>query len=441
MSKLTAILTLAWLATALALAAAEPVVALDDPLAGATTAVRRGGEFVAGGGWSPRAGTDQLRWELREPVGDGALEFDVRNFDPTRQATSGRAWIVALWETLWASGGSVDRPNHDSIYLRFEQKPGRLMVKISTHGFSFFEKEARFVDRDWDPRRTYRLRIAWRGGVVTIAVDGREVLAWRSPGYDPIDRFRFVTLGSVLGSEARQNETLVGPVYANVRLTTWGKAPPADTSLRITGPARTIPPERRRVVLEDPLRGGAVGQASGGRFLPDGGWTASGAEDRVVWELTRAVRHGAVEVDVRNFDPARQVAGRYGTFLATWEKLWFSGGALDEPGLDCVVWRVRQGWEQLYVELCLRGMSVYNRDHAPVAGGFDPRKTYRLKQEWIDGRVTLAVDGVPFLEWQSPDYDLFDAVRFVSVGGEPRTRSVQGPVFSNLTVTAYELTP
>lgn len=421
--------------------AAEPRVVLDDPLAGGTAGERRGGSFRPGGGWAPSAAADQIVWTLPAAIGDGALELDLINFDPTRQRPSERGWLLGLWETLWASGGSVDRPNHDSIYLRFERKPGRLMTKISTHGFSFFEKEARFAEPDWDPARTYRLRIAWRAGVVTLAVDGREVVSWRSPAYDPIDRFRYVTLGSVVGSEARQNGTWTGPAYANVRLTAFSPAPPADRSPRITGPARVMPDSAWRVVLADDLRAATRGAAEGGRFAADGGWTATDEKDRIVWTLPEPIRHGAVEVDVRNFDPARQLAGRQSTVFVVWEKPWISGGALDEPGLDCALWRVNRTDPQFYIELCLRGISIYNRAHAPLAGGFDPAHTYRLRTEWIDGRVSLAIDGVPFAAWQSPDYDPFDAVRVIHVGGEPRSESLRGPVFSRLRVLACNPLP
>jgi hypothetical protein len=193
-----------------------------------------------------------------------------------------------------------------------------------------------------------------------------------------------------------------------------------------------------RVVLDDPLNGSTKGKQTGGKFVGGGGWTPVGPDDRIVWELPQAVGDGCLEIDVRNFDPARQAVAPKNNFLGLWETLWVSGGKADVPHADNFYWRIGKNYRQVKVKLHTHGFNRFEKAFEPVAGGFDPARTYRLKTAWRNGTVTFSIDGREFLTKDSPAEDPIDRFRFAHVGSDPQFKgATPGPVYANLRVTAY----
>ncbi|MCX8038776.1 MAG: hypothetical protein N3D11_17335 [Candidatus Sumerlaeia bacterium] len=197
----------------------------------------------------------------------------------------------------------------------------------------------------------------------------------------------------------------------------------------------------KRVVLRDALDGKTSGKQEGGKFVV-GGWTAVGANDRIVWELPQAVRNGCFEVEIRNLDLPKQVSANKNNYFGLWETLWASGGNLNKPNMDNINFRIGKNYPQFKVELHTHGICFKEKPLAPLDKGFDPAHTYRLKIEWINGVVGFSLDDKMFYVTDSPTTDTLDCFRYVHIGSDPQFKgATAGPICSNVTITEYALKP
>jgi hypothetical protein len=203
-----------------------------------------------------------------------------------------------------------------------------------------------------------------------------------------------------------------------------------------SGTARPADPAPK-VVLEDSLKDATKGKQTGGKFVPGGGWTAVGPDDRIVWELPDAVGDGSLELEVRNFDPAKQAVAKENNIIGMWETLWESGGMKDKPNLDNFNVRVGQNYKQMKLELHTHGFAQKEKPVEPLKAGFDPGRTYTFKAEWAGGTIRFYLDGEKFYEWESPASDPLDRFKYLHVGSDPQFKgATPGPVFRNVKVTS-----
>jgi hypothetical protein len=213
---LAALITACWTQQALTQQKATnaSTLVLADALHSASLGKVTGGKFVEGGGWTAVGPDDRIVWELPNSIGDGSLEIEVRNFNPPQQAVAKKNNIIGMWETLWESGGMKDKPNMDNFNIRVGQNYPQMKLELHTHGFAQHEKQVQPFSGGFDPSRTYRLKSDWRQGTLRFFLDGQKFYEWASPASDPMDRFRYVHIGS----DPQFKGATPGPVFSNLRV-------------------------------------------------------------------------------------------------------------------------------------------------------------------------------------------------------------------------------
>jgi hypothetical protein len=196
-------------------------VVLEDSLKGSTKGKQSGGKFVEGGGWTAVGPDDRIVWELPDYIGDGSLEMDIRNFDPPNQAVANKNNIIGMWETLWESGGAKDRPNMDNFNVRVGKNYKQLKLELHTHGFAQHEKALTPLKNGFDPKHTYKFKAEWIKGVLTFSLDGEQFYQWISPNSDPMDRFKYVHIGS----DPQFKGATPGPIFSNIKVISIPRVP------------------------------------------------------------------------------------------------------------------------------------------------------------------------------------------------------------------------
>lgn len=203
-------------------------------------------------------------------------------------------------------------------------------------------------------------------------------------------------------------------------------------------------PGQSNYVFRDPLAGGTTGRKSGGEFLPDGGWRATGRNDRLAIDLPYTAGPGSViELDVRNFNPPAQIDEPENHILGLWEQLYASGGDADRPGMDCFVMYAGKKYQQFKLKYHTRGFARQEATYEPV-DQFDPSHTYRFRIEWDEEIFSVSIDGRKFYVQRTPRLDPMDHVNTIHLGSNWRGEdpiggaghpALKGPVYSNLRVT------
>ncbi|MCU0916522.1 MAG: DUF4038 domain-containing protein, partial [Planctomycetes bacterium] len=180
-----------------------------------------GGRFVAQGGWTPVGPKDRIVWELPRAIRNGCLEIDVRNLNPAEQATVDKSNILGMWETLWKNGEDTGQAHRDHWGLRIGKGYPQLKIKIHTADMCRLDKPFAPLTEGFDPQRTYHIKVEWNEGRMRFSLDGREFLAWESPGIDPMDTLRYIHLGSDTQFDHRAGSAVAGPVYSNLTITEY----------------------------------------------------------------------------------------------------------------------------------------------------------------------------------------------------------------------------
>lgn len=190
----------------------------EDALNGSTKGKQEGGEFVAGGGWRVVNPFDRILIGLPRGASDGSVfEIDIRNLDVPKQRDAGENFLFGLWEQSdGEAGGDQNQPSRDCFYIYAGTKYPQFKLKFHTHGFGWFEKTYEPI-ASFDPQHTYRFRVEWKDRVVKVSIDGRLVVSWESPAFDPMDRFKLICVGANPGVKTAR-EALRGPIFSNVRV-------------------------------------------------------------------------------------------------------------------------------------------------------------------------------------------------------------------------------
>lgn len=218
---------------------------------------------------------------------------------------------------------------------------------------------------------------------------------------------------------------------------------PAALGLLLVLPSLGVAaPAADHVLFSDPLNGSSVGQVTGGKFLPGGGWQPIDKFDRIQIELPVAARDGSVfEVEIRNLDVPKQRDDGENFLLGLREHPNLSGGGANVPHADYFMIFAGTKYPQFKLKYHTHGFSHQEDVYAPIAT-FDPTHTYKLRVEWAAGRLAVSFDGKVFYEQRTPDSDRFDRVKFIQLGylkGTNENRSFSalrnGPIYSNVRIT------
>lgn len=203
---------------------------LSDALAGSTTGIQNGGQFVPGGWQAP----GQITWDLGKVVTEGGMSIQVSNWNPdsaSPQHHFDKQHILNMYEAAHGSphGSDSTVPKTDYFNVRTGANYDNFFKFLSsTAGFSEgpdgrietrVARPANFIN----PAQTYELRFDWtQGGNMTAKLDGAELVT-HSHG-QPF-QLRHVFIGT---DNAPNN--VYGPqhdvIYSNLEV--WGTSEPPD---------------------------------------------------------------------------------------------------------------------------------------------------------------------------------------------------------------------
>ena len=195
-----------------------------------------------------------------------------------------------------------------------------------------------------------------------------------------------------------------------------------------------------RVVINDNLHGKSNGKVEGGQFVAGGGWTVTKDHDRIVWAIPPMSSHGLLEVDIRNFDPKRQLTADKNIFLGLWGTLFQNHEHMNLPNTDNWELRIGKGHPQFKVEYHARGFGKAT-EWQPFDSfdSFDPDRTYRFRLEWHDGKVSTWVDD-KVLHFDGLEHEDVDRFNFLHIGTSSHfggTGTV-GPIYSNVRIVSFD---
>lgn len=190
--------------------APSPGTILSDPLTGGSIGEVSGGRFTADG-WEVTSPADYIRYEV-PPIDSGWVEFDVRGlreFNPSPD----QFMLFGMWDP---SAGSY-RTNRFRVHLQKlhpnPHNPPYLRLRWIANGEEHDEGDLFY---EWDPQRTYRVRIEWgpsgasNQATVYLDDDPRVVVSY-SQAYRP--NVHWIELGI-----AERAESVVGAVYSNFQV-------------------------------------------------------------------------------------------------------------------------------------------------------------------------------------------------------------------------------
>jgi len=246
-----------------------------------------------------------------------------------------------------------------------------------------------------------------------------------------------------------------------------------------------VPEANYKVLINDPLRGMALGKVTGGKFISTpklikSGWQAADKDCRIVYTVDTPIKCGYIEVDVTNLNPkVQQINGTTGS--RTWPHRHHLIHANACPGLDhhaldkassgIVLHLYRQSATRKdfklmnfrYIKGDFEGSNQVWTDEAGKSINFDPKKLYTLRMDWTNGNCSSVwVNGV-CLGIQLGLYDpawakesgtkpdtKFLAPRYFAIGSDlthsidrvdPKTmlsgnryQTLAGPIYSNLKI-------
>jgi hypothetical protein len=109
----------------------------------------------------------------------------------------------------------------DNFNVRVGKNYRQMKLELHTHGFAQKEKPVEPFTNGFDVGRTYRLKVEWVRGMMRFSLDGAAYYEWDSPGMDPMDRFKYVHVGS----DPQFKGATPGPVFSNVKVTSIPRPP------------------------------------------------------------------------------------------------------------------------------------------------------------------------------------------------------------------------
>lgn len=200
------------------LSAASERSVLRDSLFNSTKAKRTGGQFAGNGGWQVTGANDMLVYDLGAYVSNGALEFELRNFQPSRQNALERHHFVSMYRNPW--GNHHPAENLETVWnlhSGFYYNPG---VKLLS--WTYDENEQNNVNKnEWEQGRTYQIKVEWSGKQVSYYRDG-ELQATNTHSDEMQLRYLFVgrdftVSGDLLTNySGNQYPAMTGPIFSNI---------------------------------------------------------------------------------------------------------------------------------------------------------------------------------------------------------------------------------
>jgi len=141
---------------------------LHDPLRLNTKGARRGGRFVAEGGWQVTSKEDMLVYDLGRYIENGALSVRVRNFKPSAQNAFRRHHIISMFRNPWGNHQSAE--NYENLWdfhTGYNFSPG---IKLLSYTDNRYEHQTVIRD-DWDAKATHQITMILAGQPVALSAE------------------------------------------------------------------------------------------------------------------------------------------------------------------------------------------------------------------------------------------------------------------------------
>ncbi|MDP3608956.1 MAG: hypothetical protein Q8R74_07785 [Methylophilus sp.] len=204
--------------------------------------------------------------------------------------------------------------------------------------------------------------------------------------------------------------------------------------------AAHMQPNAGRVVINDNLHGKSKGKIEGGQFVAGGGWTVTKDNDRIVWAIPPMSSHGLLEVDIRNFDPKKQLTADKNIFLGLWGSLFQNHEHMNMPYTDNWELRIGKAHPQFKIEYHARGFGKAT-EWQPFDSfdSFDPNHTYRFRLEWNNGKVSTWIDD-KVLHFDGLEHEDVDKFNYLHIGTSSHfggTGTI-GPIYSNVRIVSFD---
>lgn len=197
-------------------------VILRDSLANGTKGRRTGGTFASSGGWQITNANDMLVYDLGTYLKRGSLEFELRNFQPSRQNALQRHHFMSMYRNPW--GNHHPAENLETVWnlhAGFYYNPG---VKLLS--WTYDENEQNTINKnDWSLAQTYQIKIEWSGRQVSYYRNG-ELQATHTHSDEMQLRYLFVgrdfTVSGDLLTNYQHNQypAMSGPIFSNIVIKT-----------------------------------------------------------------------------------------------------------------------------------------------------------------------------------------------------------------------------
>jgi len=193
-------------------------IVLRDSLNNGTLGVRTGGRFVAGGGWQVTGVADMLVYDLGRYLEDGSCELAIRNFQATRQNTFSRHHLFSMFRAPWGNHHPVE--NQETVWdlhAGTSYTPGVKMLS-----WTYDHNDVNTIVRDdWDPVRTYQIKVTWSGKALQYF---RDNALYATHTHSAAMQLRYLYLGRDLTVSAdlvtnfknNQYPAVIGPIYSNI---------------------------------------------------------------------------------------------------------------------------------------------------------------------------------------------------------------------------------
>jgi len=209
---------------ALTVSAASERIVLQDSLRNSTKAKRTAGQFVSGGGWQVTGPNDMLGYDLGAYVESGSLEFELRNFDPSRQNSLQRHHFMSMYRTPW--GNHHPAENLETVWnlhSGFYYNPG---VKLLS--WTYVEDEQNTINKnEWRLDQTYQIKVEWGGRQVRYYRNG-EPQATHTHSTEMQLRYLFVGRDFTVSGDlltnypGNQYPAMAGPIFSNIVIKAQG---------------------------------------------------------------------------------------------------------------------------------------------------------------------------------------------------------------------------
>ncbi len=223
---------------------------VEDPLSGSTVGQQQGGQFVDGG-WKTKKIDHRIVYNF-DAIDCGYVEVDLTNFNPPEQYdhktenydcdaenTDCYAHILGLYQGSHGSQHKAANQGESQSAVQAtgpetSDRPKKLKLKGSTCGWG--GGGTNYTPKyNWNVNKTYKLRLTWTSGKVTLKIDGEQkaqvALTWPGegdfnpdpelcPAGDPHLAFTHFFLGR---DKSPGGGYFIGPTWSNLHIYNCGE--------------------------------------------------------------------------------------------------------------------------------------------------------------------------------------------------------------------------